>query len=427
MPRIAVERSAKWVASLTKPGLHAVGGVSGLCLQVVSKDSRSWVLRAVMPGGGRRSYGLGPFPQISLAEARDAARQARAGIRDQVDPIDARRTAKAARQKADAAVVTFRSAAATYIAAHEDGWRNPKHTDQWRATLATYAYPVMGDLPVADVDTPHVLKVLEPMWSNDRANGGRLETASRLRGRIECILDWATARGLRTKPNCARWKGHLAMMLAKPSKLRSKHPRKHHRALPVNDVANFMLELAKVEGVSAQCLSFVTRTACRSGEARGARWSEFKLDATIPTWCIPGERMKAGRPHFVPLSKQVVALLKAMPRYEHTDLVFPSPQSYTPLCDAALGELMKRMKAEGVPHGMRSTFRVWAAERTDYPREVAEAALAHVNGDLTEAAYLRTTFFERRARMMQDYADFLDRPVVAERAGNVFEIGARAM
>ena len=414
MPRVAIERSAKWVEKQTKVGLHAVGGVSGLCLQVMGPNSRSWILRATMPNGDRRSMGLGPYPLVTLADAREAARKARLTIREQVDPIEATRAAKSALRATEAKAVTFKDAAEAYMAAHEAGWRNPKHAQQWSATLATYAYPVVGALSVSDVETAHVMKILEPIWKT------KTETASRLRGRIENVLDWARARGYRTGENPARWKGHLDMMLAKPGQLRKVKPRKHHDAVPVDDIGNFMRDLRAIEGVSARCLEFVTLTAARSGEARGARWCEIDFDGKEgPVWVVPKERMKAHVEHRVPLSKQAVALLKAQPRYAHNDLVFPSPQTRTMLSDMAMGELMKRMGAKGVPHGMRGCFRTWAGDRTRYPREIAEAALAHTNGDKVERAYLHTDFFKRRARMMQDWADFISKPIEKAAGGNV--------
>jgi integrase len=419
MPRIAIERSAKWVEKQTKPGLHAVGGVSGLCLKVESPASRSWVLRATMPNGDRRSMGLGPFPLVGLAAARDAARKARLMMMAKVDPIDAAKAERSALRATEAKVMTFREAAETYIDSREHTWRNDRSATVWRSSLEMHAYGVIGDLACGDVDKAHILSILRPIWTND--DDGRLVTAMRLRGRIEKILDYARESGWRPElPNPAVWKGRLDMVLPDPSQLRKVKPVKHHDAVKVSDIGAFMRDLRAMEGVTVRCLEFTTLNASRSGEARGAMWLEFDLDAKQPTWTIPGKRMKTGKDHIVPLSRQSVELLKAQPRFAHNDLVFPSPQSQTVLSDMAMLEVMRRMKAGGVPHGMRSTFRVWAAERTNYPREIAETALAHTVGENSvERAYLRTSFFDKRARLMQDWADFLDRVEDATGTGNV--------
>jgi len=408
MPKIALVRSAKWVETQTKPGLYPVGGVNGLCLQVANRNSRSWVLRATMPDGRRRDMGLGPYPLVSLLQAREAARLARLAIRDGVDPIEAAKAIKTKRRAAQAEIVTFKVAAAQYIALQEPGWRGGKSAAVWKASLETYTYPVIGNISVADITTTHIIKIFadpnkqstEQLWTT------KLETAQRLRGRVEAILDWAIAGGYRVTSNPARWKGHLELMLAKPAQLRKVRPIKHHDAVAVDEITSFIRDLRDVDGVGARCLEFLTLTATRSGEARGARWSEIDLAKAI--WVIPGERMKAGVEHRIPLSRQAVALLKKIPRSSESDLVFRSPVTEGKLSDMTLLTTMKRMDVKAVPHGMRSTFRVWAAERTDYPREIAETALAHAIGDSTvERAYLRTDLFDKRAQMMQDYADFV--------------------
>lgn len=421
MARVAIERSAKWVEKQTKEGLHAVGGVPGLCLQVMSPQSRSWIMRAVMPNGKRRSYGLGPYPLVTLADAREMARRARLKIMANIDPIEDARAVRSALRATGARQVTFKEAAERYIGERETGWRNMRSATAWTGSLELHAYPVIGKLLVGDVEKQHLLAILKPLWTNDKA--GRLVTAMRLRGRIEKILDYAREHGWREEgPNPAQWKGRLELALAEPSQLRRVKPVRHQRAIAVEDAHMFLSALHLQKGVSAQCLEFLMLTACRSGEARGARWSEIDLEKAI--WTIPAERMKAGREHVVGLSKQAVTLLKAQPRFAHNDLVFPSPQTRSALSDMALLKLMRDMKSVGVPHGMRSTFRTWAAERTNYPREVAEAALAHINGDRVEAAYARTSFFEKRRRLLQDWADFLDAPF-AEQGGNVVPINAK--
>lgn len=396
MPKLAKELGALAVGRLTTPGLHFVGGVPGLAMQVTPGGARSWTLRVVI-GGKRRDMGLGGFPGVTLAMARDKAREARELIRQGVDPIERQQAAQSALRASMAKALTFKECAEGYIKAHESGWKNEKHIQQWRNTLAQYAYPVFGELLVRDVKLPQVMAALEPIWTTTN------ETAVRLRGRIESVLDWATARGLRDDLNPARWKGHLDKLLPKPSKV---NKREHHAALPVGDVGAFMKRLRAVDGMGARALEFVIMTAARSGEARGATWAEIDLEAKV--WTVPGERMKAGKEHRVPLSAEAAALLKALPRMAATDLVFPSPRGGM-LSDMTLTAVLRRMEVPAVPHGFRSTFRDWAAERTNYPRDVAEMALAHTIGDKVEAAYRRGDLFDKRLRMMADWAKFLAR------------------
>lgn len=394
MPRLAKELGALAVSKIDAPGLHFVGGVQGLALQKTAGSARSWLLR-VMVGGKRREMGLGSYPEVTLAKARDKAREARESIRRGVDPIEQQRVAQSSLRAAVAAELTFDECSSAYIKAHESGWRNLKHGQQWRNTLKQYASPVMGSLLVRDVKLPHVLSVLEPIWIEKN------ETAVRLRGRIELVLDWAAARGLREGPNPARWRGHLDKLLARPSKV---NRREHHAALPVAVVGAFMARLRSSEGMGARALEFAILTAARSGEVRGATWHEIDLDAKV--WAVPGTRMKAGNDHRVPLADEVVDLLKALPRMSGTDLVFPGPRGGK-LSDMTLLAVLRRSEVAAVPHGFRSTFRDWAAERTNYPRDVAEMALAHTIGDKVEAAYRRGDMFEKRRRMMVDWAAFL--------------------
>ncbi len=397
MPRKAVEISALQVKNLTEPGLYFVGVVSGLALQVLPSGGRTWVLRMTV-GNKRREMGLGGYPDVTLADAREAARAARAKVRAGIDPIEEARSARSQLKATQAAALTFRQCAERYIKAHRAGWKNVKHAQQWENTLEQHAYPVIGDLLVRDVALSHVLKVLEPIWTTTN------ETAVRLRGRIELVLDWATARGLRDGLNPARWRGHLDKLLPKPSKV---NKREHHSALPVADVGAFMVELRAAEGMGARALEFAILTAARSGEVRGATWAEIDRDAAI--WTVPAGRMKAGKEHRVPLSAEALALLDALPRMGGTDLVFPAPRGGV-LSDMTLAAVLRRMGVPAVPHGFRSTFRDWAAERTNYPRDVAEMALAHAIGDKVEAAYRRGDLFDKRARMMADWAKFLARP-----------------
>lgn len=393
MPKKAKELSALEVRNLSEPGTHFVGGVAGLALKIKDTGTKSWVLRA-MVGSKRRDFGLGGFPDVTLALAKDAAREARAKIKAGIDPIEEARQARSALKASQASAITFQKAAEAYIKAHKDGWRNEKHTKQWTATLTAYAYPKIGALLVQDVELPQVLSVLEPIWTS------KTETASRLRGRIEQVLDWATARGYRQGLNPARWRGHLDKLLPKPSKVARVV---HHDALPVSEVGAFMASLRKQEGIGAKALELAILTAARSGEVRGARWSEFDLKAGL--WVIPGHRMKAGREHRVPLSPEAVSILEALPRQAATDLVFVGAKGGQ-LSDMTLSAVIKRMGAPCVPHGFRSTFRDWAAERTNYPSEMAEMALAHTISDKVEAAYRRGDLFEKRRRMMADWASF---------------------
>lgn len=399
MPKKAPELGPLAVSRLTKPGLHFVGGVAGLALQVTESGARSWVLRAKM-GGKRRDKGLGGFPDVTLAGAREAARTARAKIKEGIDPIEEAKAAKSALVASRAKDVTFEKCAETYIETHEKGWKNAKHRAQWVNTLSTYVYPQFGKLLVRDVELAHVLSVLEPIWTT------KTETASRLRGRIESVLDLATARGYRSGLNPARWTGHLEMMLASPKKLTKE---KHYPAVPVAQVGTFAAQVRRVPGVGSKALQFALLTAARSGEVRGAVGSEFDFEAQV--WTIPAERMKATAEHRVPLSRAALKLIQAQPRIEGTDLIFPSPKGGQ-ISDMTMSQVMRRLKfkdAKGevcVPHGLRSTFRDWCAEHTNYPRDMAEMALAHKIPDAVEAAYRRGDMLEKRRRMMNDWAAF---------------------
>lgn len=395
MPKLARELQAIEVARLTGDRLHMVGGVQGLGLQV-NGASRAWVLRAVV-GGKRRDMGLGAYPGVTLAMARKKAAEAREAIRQGIDPVAQAKGARSALRAAEAAALTFEQCAERYVKAHRAGWRNPKHAAQWESTLALHAYPVLGGLLVRDVALTHVMQVLEPIWTETT------ETAVRLRGRIELILDWAAARGLRDKDNPARWRGHLDKLLPKPSKVAR---REHFAALPVSEVGAFMVRLREVEGMGARALEFAILTAARSGEVRGATWSEIDMQAGV--WTIPGSRMKAGKEHRVPLSDAALAVLAALPEGEPDDIVFKA-QKGGKLSDMTVSAVLRRMAVPAVPHGFRSTFRDWCGERTNYPREVAEAALAHAIGDKVEAAYRRGDAFEKRRVMMADWAQFLAR------------------
>ena len=393
MPKVAKELSALEVNRLNTPGLWFVGGVAGLGLQVLPKGGRTWILRTSV-AGKRRDIGLGGFPTVTLAGARQAARTTREKIKQGIDPVDEAKAIRGALAASRASEMTFSDAAKAFISAKEAEWSNVKHAAQWRNTISTYVEPFIGKVYVRDVETSHIAKVLEPIWLTKN------ETASRLRGRIESILDWSTVRGYRKGDNPARWRGHLDHILAKPSKVQKVE---HHAALPYAEIGAFMVRLRKQEGMGARALEFAILTAMRSGEVRGATWDEINLDQSI--WIIPGERMKAKKEHRVPLSDDAVTMLRTLPRFGDSKLLFPNNKGDI-LSDMTLTAVLRRMSTPVTAHGFRSTFRDWAAERTNYPREVAEMALAHTLESKVEAAYLRTDMFEKRRRMMRDWAKF---------------------
>lgn len=404
MPKIARELTDLALRKMKEPGLYSVGGVAGLQFRILPSGGRTWILR-VMVAGKRRDIGLGGYPTVSLAGARDAARAARESIRSGIDPVEQKRTQRATMIAARVSAVTFDDAARQYIETMSHAWRNAKHEAQWVSTLATYASPVIGPLAVRDIELSHVVRILEPIWTT------KTETAARLRGRIESVLDWCAVRGYRQADNPARWKGRLDKLLPKPAKVAK---RAHFSALPWREMGVFMTELRSREGIGARAVQFAILTAARSGEVRGARWSEFDLQAG--TWTIPGARMKAGKEHRVPLSDQALAVLESMPRGD--DFVFPGSRQGAMLSDMSLTAVLRRMgHADITVHGFRSAFRDWAAEATNYPREVAEMALAHAIGNDVEAAYRRGDLFEKRRRMMRDWAKFCDTPVPAPAAG----------
>ena len=400
MPRKLSNALTPLTVKNAKPGRHADGG--GLHLLVKETGARSWVYRFML-NGKSRDVGLGAAAGqdgVSLADARDKAAALRLKVKSGVDPIEERdreaAQALAAVQAAKVAGITFKAAAEAYIAANEDGWRNPKHRQQWTNTLATYVYPVIGDLPVAAVDTPHVLSILEPIWK------AKAETASRIRGRIETILDSAKARGYRKGDNPARWRGHIAQILPPRSRL----TRGHHAAMPYDAIPEFMQQVRAREAMAALALEFTILTAARTGEAIGAKWSEVDLGKAV--WTIPAERMKAGRPHRVPLSPRAVEILETVQPLDSRWL-FPSVRGGT-LSGMAMSMLLRRMKLDVTVHGFRSAFRDWSAESTNYPHEVCEMALAHVIGNKAEAAYRRGDLFDKRRRLMDEWAAYCATP-----------------
>lgn len=416
MPKIAQELGPLDIKRLVHGGgksnsMVAVGGVNGLYLQITPKGGRTWVLRMLV-GSRRRDIGLGGFPTVTLAQAREKAREARDKVERGVDPVEERKAAKAKLIEARRKGMLFSEAVDKALAAKLDAFRNEKHRAQWRSTLDNYALPEIGALPVGKIDTAAVLRCLQPIWAT------KTETATRLRGRIEAVLSWATVAGHRTGDNPARWAGNLKELLPAASKVAKES---NHPALQLDHAPAWLTDLQKREGFPARALEFLTLTAARSGEVRGAQWDEMDLEHAL--WIIPAHRMKMQREHRVPLTAEAVALLKALPRLDGNALVFPGARGGQ-LSDMALSMLMKRQhtaavaaggdgyldrvsKRPSVPHGLRSTFRDWVAERTQYPGDMAEVALAHRISSAVEAAYRRGDMIEKRRRMMADWASFL--------------------
>jgi integrase len=371
-----------------KPGKYEDG--HGLRLVVSETGARKWVFR-YMRAGKRVEMGLGSVPSVSLAQAREKAADARRLVKAGKDPVAARRAEQAA-----GADETFGPFALKLVDTIETGFRNDKHRAQWRTSLTTYAGPIWN-MRIAEIETDDVLACLKPIWQT------KAETASRVRGRIERVLDAAAARGLRSRDNPARWRGHLANLLPKRQKL----ARGHHAAMPFDDVPAFVSRLREVEGVSARALEFAIVTAARSGEVLGARWPEIDLAGRV--WTVPAARMKAGREHRVPLCERAVEILTGLAEMKIGDFVFPGAKRGSPLSVMALTMVMRRTGAGNFTvHGFRSAFRDWAGERTNFPREIAEAALAHVVGDATERAYRRGDALEKRRALMEAWAAFCE-------------------
>jgi integrase len=401
--------SAQFVRT-ANPGRYCDG--DGLYLLVKKSGTRFWVFRYKVNGSKLREAGLGRAGEgrnsVRLAEAREKASTLFRQVKSGIDPLSARdamaAAAKAAAQDAAVKRVTFREAAQRFIDGHTPTWRNPKHAAQWAATIETYANPVFGDLPVGDVATTHVLAAIEPVWLS------KPETASRLRGRVERILDFAKTRGWRAGENPAAWKGHLALTLPARSKVRKVE---HHAALPWRDIGDFMLTLKDHAGIGARALRFAILTAARSGEVRGARWGE--IDMSAATWIVPAGRMKGGREHRIPLSDAALDVLRDMAQVRVSNdsdaLVFPGRDAGRPLSDMSLTAVLRRMgRGELTAHGFRSSFRDWAAETTAYPTDLVEMALAHAVGNKVEAAYRRGDLFEKRRRLMDDWEAYCSTP-----------------
>lgn len=401
-------RAAKTALAAKKPRMLADG--KGLYLRVGPSGSKSWIFR-YQADGRRHDLGLGPYPDISLADARERATAQRKLRLNGEDPLTTRRAGRRRTRLEAAKALTFREAAEQYVRSHQAGWRNATHAAQWPASLSNYVYPVIGDLAVAAIDTGLVLKVLEPIWTE------KSETASRVRGRIESVLDWATAREYRQGENPARWRGHMENLLPKAAKVKRVE---HHAALPYSEIGEFMVELRQHGGSTALALEFAILTAARTGEVVGARWEE--IDFAERLWTIPASRIKASREHRVPLSDAALAVLDRMQQVRKGDFVFPGRDSGSSVNSAGLFHTLRRLWPDITVHGFRSTFRDWAAERTAYPAEVAEMALAHSVGSAVEQAYRRSDLFDRRRRLMDDWARYCAAP--ATTGAKVVAIGA---
>jgi integrase len=393
MPKKVNRLSALKVVGARQAGFYADG--DGLYLQVTAGGSRSWVFR-FKTGGRSRDMGLGSLNTVGLAEARKIAAECRRQRLQGIDPIEARKSGRAQAQLDAARSITFDDCRDKFIVSHRAAWANDKHLKQWESTLRSYVTPVFGALPVQIIDVALVLKALEPIWTT------KPETAGRIRGRIERILDWAKARGFRQGENPARWRGHLAILLAPPAKVRRV---RHHAALPYGELPGFLLKIRQRDAVAARALEFAILTAARTGEVLGARWAEIDFENKI--WTIPASRMKAGREHRVPMSMATLAIAKRVKAIRQNDFVFPGERRNRPLSNMSMLMMLRRMGREDLTvHGFRSTFRDWAAEQTNFPREVAEAALAHVIADRTEAAYRRGDLFEKRRSLMAAWAAY---------------------
>jgi integrase len=420
MQRKGNKLSLAAVRAASKPGLYGDG--HGLYLQVSAFETKAWVFRYMLDGRARK-MGLGPVHTVSLAEARRRAEDARLKVLDGVDPIDAAEAKRAERRLEAARAMTFKDCADAYVKANRSGWKNDKHAAQWGATFnetkrGKRVYPaataIINDLPVYAIDTGLVRKVLEPIWYSTP------ETASRVRGRIERVLAWATVAGYRSGDNPARWAGHLKELLPAKTKVAAVV---HHEAVPYRDMPSFMAALRAKHGVSARALEFTILSAARTGEVIGAKCGEIDLEAKL--WAVPPARMKAGREHRVPLTDRALAILEALPR--DSEYLFPGARKSKPLSNMAMLELVRGMRSKGATvHGFRSTFRDWAAETTAYPNEMCEIALAHAVSDKTEAAYRRGDMMEKRRRLMADWAKYCERPQPETASPKVSPIRKRA-
>lgn len=418
MPKVAKELSALQVKSIRSPGMHFVGGVPGLILQLKepaekhNPPSRSWILRTRL-GAERLHIGLGPYPAVTLAEARVQARKHLARCRDGINPIKERKAERSALIHSSAKAKTFRECAEAYLSVHSSKFSNEKHKKQWRATLETYVYPLIGNRLVSDLTKQDVLEVLlQDVKDTSGTSIGKFwhvktETASRVQGRLKVILDYAIISEYRPNLNPATWKGYLQTLLPAPDNIKTVQ---NQPAVPYAQMPCFMAQLRKSSSISAKALDFLILTAVRSGSVRQATWDEFDLKRKL--WVVPAEHTKTRKEHRVPLAPKAISLLKALPRIANCPYVFPSP-TLKPLSDMALSQFMRGMRERGelkvdaVPHGFRSSFRDWAADQTSYSDEIRKAASGHAVGDAVKQAYQRTDLLEKRRALMDDWADFL--------------------
>jgi integrase len=408
MPKKAKELTAIEVKRLTKAGRHAVGAISGLLMVVKDTGTKSWIIRT-MVGDKRRSIGLGPYPEVSLSIAHEKARAIKGLIEKGIDPIAERRARKVALKKKSMQTLSFSESAKQCHKKKALEFTNAKHIDDWISSIKRYANPIIGDLPVSEIDLPEILAVLKPIWTE------KTDTANRLRRRIEQVLNWATVSGYREGDNPARWAGHLSEILPKPNKIKKKT---HFKALPWNEIGAFMVELRKRPAMTARALEWIIRTACRSGEVRGATWAEIDLKNKV--WIIPAERMKMKQEHRVPLCKDAIKILENLPRFKGSNYLFTAARG-GPLSDMSISMLCRRMEVEAVPHGFRSTFKDWCSETTSFPDMVSEMALAHGISNEVQAAYRRGDLFEKRRRLMDAWMDFCN-TVQSEAGDNVLQI-----
>jgi len=426
MPKIAKPLSDLQVRRITRVGWHAVGGVAGLLLQVRRPTNegaqmpRSWILR-IKVGEQRQPIGLGSYPQVSLAVAREQAAKLVLEAKQGVNLKAKKRALRSSLLSAAAKNKTFKECAEAYMDAHSSDYTSDKHRKQWPATLVTYAYPVIGNMLVSDIVMRDVRNVLEQETVVDINTKGKLwyvktETAKRLLGRIKTVLDYATVNDYRSGTNPAQWTGYLSTQLPSPKNLQKKE---HHPAVPYQKMGAFMSKLRKNPSLSAKALELLILTAVRSGSVRSAEWSEIDLGNAM--WIIPAEHTKARQEHRVPLQPQAVRLLKSLPKLEGTNLIFPS-RTGKALSDMAFSQLMRGMRERGeltveaVPHGFRSSFRDWAAELTSYPDEIRKAASGHTVGDAVKEAYQRTDLLEKRRRLMNEWSNFVDQPLSVEKS-----------
>jgi integrase len=406
MPKRNPELNALQVKRLP-PGTHFVGGVGGLTLQVgdrapdAHQSPASWILR-VYVAGVRRNIGLGSYPEISLAEARERAKAIKDQAKVGVDPIRQKAAQKAAARQELAKAKTFKDCAEAYMATHANDYKNAKHAKQWVSTIRNDAYPIIGNILVQDLSLDDMLAVLKPIWTE------KTETADRLRGRIEKVIDFAISSGYRDGSNPARWRGYLSLQLPSPSRIA---PTKHFDSLPYRLMPEFMAALRDRDGSAARALEFLIHTATRSGSVRLATWKEIDLEERL--WNIPAAHTKTDKPHRVPLSDAALDVLKRQPRTLGSNLLFPSERGSKALSDMAMNSVIRRMREDGdltvaaVPHGFRSTFKVWATEQTDYPSEMTEICLMHSVGDAVYEAYQRSDMFEKRRHVMNDWSNYV--------------------